>query len=71
MDKLTFKSTIKCGGCIATVTPELDKLDAIQRWEVDLQSPDRILTVEGDQLDAASIIQTLAGVGYKAELLAE
>lgn len=70
MDKLTFKSTIKCGGCIATVTPELNKLEAIQHWEVDLQNPDRLLTVKGENLQPEQIIQTLAAVGYKAELLA-
>lgn len=71
MDKLKFKSTIKCGGCINTVTPELDKLEAIHQWEVDLQHPDRILTVEGDNLNPNSIVQTLAAVGYKAELISE
>ena len=69
MSTLKFKSTIKCGGCIATVTPELEKLENIISWHVDLQSPERILTVEGDQIDASKIMQALAAVGYPLEPL--
>ncbi len=69
MNTLKFKSTIKCGGCIATVSPELEKLTQIKKWEVDLQHPDRILTVEGENLTADIIKNSLAAVGYKAELL--
>lgn len=69
MTTLKFKSTIKCGGCIATVSPELEKLQEINQWEVDLQSPDRILTVAGEAIQAEKIIATLAAVGYKAELI--
>lgn len=68
METLKFKTNIKCGGCIAAVTPHLNKLSDIENWEVDTQNPDKILTVEGKQgIDADQIIDTLEEAGYRAE----
>lgn len=68
METLKFKTNIKCGGCIATVTPQLNNLSEVQKWEVDIENPDKILTIEskGD-LDEQDVVDTLAKVGYKAE----
>ena len=68
METLKFKTTIKCEGCIATVTPHLNNLSSISKWEVDTTSPDKILTVEGDEsLDAQLIKDTLSKAGYASE----
>ncbi|MBY0543188.1 MAG: cation transporter [Pedobacter sp.] len=68
METLKFKTNIKCGGCIAAVTPHLNNLSAIKKWEVDTQNPDKILTVEVKQgIDTDQIIDTLEEAGYKAE----
>ncbi len=69
MTTLKFKSTIKCTGCIATVSPELNNLSGITHWEVDLESPDRVLTVESESGDPKQVISALQAVGYQAELL--
>lgn len=69
MSILRFKTTIKCNGCIQTVTPVLGKMSDIRSWNVDLNSPDRILTVDGDNLDAGRIMEALKNAGYKSELI--
>jgi len=70
METLKFKTNIKCGGCIAAVTPHLNKLSAIKKWEVDTQNPDKILTIEGKPgIDDQEVIDTLENAGYKAEKL--
>ena len=66
MIKLKFKTNIKCGGCIATVTPFLEKETSIKNWEVDLNDPDRTMVVEGD-VSADQVIKTLKEAGYTAE----
>jgi len=67
METLKFKTNIKCSGCIATVTPFLDELPQISKWEVDTNNPEKILTVEAnDQLDADTIVNTLQKAGYIA-----
>lgn len=70
METLKFKTNIKCGGCIATVTPFLNKLETIENWEVDTTSPDKILTIKGiHNLDSKAVVQALENAGYKAEQL--
>jgi len=70
METLKFKTNIKCGGCIATVTPFLDKLPEISKWEVDTNNPDKVLTVEADdELGAETVIDTLKNAGYVATSL--
>jgi copper chaperone CopZ len=63
---LKFKTNIKCGGCIKAVGPFLDGLKEVTKWEVDLSSPDRILTVEGTT-DVGKVVQAVKAAGYLAE----
>ena len=70
MDTLKFKTNVNCGGCIATVTPVLDTLNGVKKWEVDTNNPDKILTVETDSgLKADQVVAALKAKGYSAELL--
>lgn len=59
----SFKTNIRCDGCIAKVKPYLDELKEVKSWSVNLASPDRVLTVEGE-VDAAMIVKALALAGY-------
>lgn len=65
METLKFKTNIKCGGCIATVTPVLDNDNKIEEWAVDLQSADKILTVSTHH-SPMEISDLLKAVGYDA-----
>ncbi|WP_131536583.1 heavy-metal-associated domain-containing protein [Pedobacter nototheniae] len=68
METLKFKTNIKCGGCIATVTPFMDKLTNIESWEVDTQNPDKVMTVKvEDGADAKSITNAVEEAGYLIE----
>jgi len=67
--ELKFKTNINCGGCIAKVTPSLNQTEGIEKWEVDITNPQKILTVETSTLKVDDIIQVLKKVGYNAEKL--
>lgn len=67
MDTLKFKTNIKCESCVAKVSRFLDESINIAKWNVDLESPDRILTVTGDNINFEFIKETLLKAGYKAE----
>lgn len=71
MNSFKFKSNIKCGGCIATVTPLFNSEPRIDSWEVDLNSADKILTVttEEPKIDKVKQIieETIGAAGYKIE----
>jgi copper chaperone CopZ len=68
METVKFKTTIKCSGCVATVTPYLNEAVGASNWNVDIQSPDKVLTVNTDQKEQeAEVIKKLQEAGYKAE----
>jgi len=67
MAELSFKTNIKCNGCIATVTPFLNGEKQIEEWKVDLASPERILSVKTESLTANAIIELMKKAGYQAE----
>ena len=57
---------MKCNGCVQTVTPFLEKSNNIQNWSVDLNSSDRLLTVQTEG-DAEEVKNLLQEAGYQAE----
>ncbi len=65
---LKFKTNIKCAGCIAAVTPKMNEQVGENKWQVDVQVPDKILTVNAT-VQATDIISALDKLGYKAELM--
>lgn len=67
METRHFTTNIKCNGCIAAVTPYLNSLKGIGKWQVDLSHPQKILTVEVSDPSQADICGALAKAGYKAE----
>ncbi|MCK9212132.1 MAG: heavy-metal-associated domain-containing protein [Ignavibacteriaceae bacterium] len=66
MTELLFKTNIKCGGCIAKITPFLNGEKQIEEWNVDLQSPERILSVKSETVSSESVVDLLKKAGYTA-----
>lgn len=64
-----FKTSLKCNGCIQTITPSLNNTKGIEHWEVDLNSDDKILTIVSFSLTEAELIEVINKAGYKAEKL--
>lgn len=68
METLKFKTTIKCSGCIAKATPFLDETVGKDNWEVDVQNPDKVLTVVKDgNLSEDVVMKAVREAGFKAE----
>ncbi len=67
MKTLKFKTNIKCNGCVAKITPILNGNPEIKSWEVDIQNPDKILTVETALFDAQKIKEVVVSAGFMAE----
>ena len=70
MKTVQFKTNIKCAGCIEKVSPGLNETAGADNWEVDLQSPDKVLTISAEEVNAAAIQQAVEKAGYKAENIA-
>lgn len=69
METIRFKTNIKCGNCVATVTPFLNADKEVASWAVDLEDPRRILKVETTH-SAEEIEELIKNAGYVAEEIA-
>lgn len=70
METLKFKTNIKCGGCIATVTPHLNAMAGLEDWNVDTDVADKVLTVTVDSENLKEeIVETIKKAGFQAELI--
>ena len=67
--KYQFKSTINCTNCRAKVAPVLDENKQIENWHVDLDDPDKLLTVEVNEIEPEDIVRIVRKTGFKLEPL--
>lgn len=69
MKTLHFKTNINCSNCVSKVTPFLNKKEGILSWGLDIESPDKLLTVETSDLTAEDIVKTIKRTGFEAEAI--
>lgn len=67
MKTLKFKTTIKCSGCLAKVTPFLNDESSIEKWDVNIYTPEKTLTVESNNGDAEKVIKAVEKAGFQIE----
>lgn len=67
MKTVKFRTNLKCNGCIKMITPNMDKIEGISVWGVDLEHEDNLLKVQGEGFDELEVVNALEEVGYKAE----
>jgi len=69
MSVYKYKTTMSCSGCVSKVEKFLNAEKDILKWNVDLNSPDKILTIETEKINPDEIPALLLKAGYKAEKL--
>jgi len=73
MKTLRFKTNLKCAGCMYAIKPYMDEIEGIQSWDVDLNSPDRIVEVVTDSASTEEIRRAIergiSEAGYTVELM--
>lgn len=68
-ETFTFKTNINCGGCVTKVTPFLDNTNGIEKWIVDTDDKDKVLSVTSNGISENEIITTVQKAGFKIETL--
>lgn len=72
MKTLKFKTNLKCPHCIEKVSAPLDQAEEIRSWSVDLDDPDKTLTVETENEETLALVcKILSQSGYCAEISQE
>jgi len=67
MKTLKFKTNIKCAGCLAKVSPSLNEIAGEDNWEVDINTPEKTLTVMSGEVDERDIIFAVNEAGFTAD----
>jgi len=49
------------------VTPNLNAAETVSNWSVDTANPNKIFTVEGENLSEAEVIKKVKTTGYTIE----
>jgi copper chaperone len=65
MEILKFRTSLKCGGCVTAITPWLSSIKEIISWNIDLDSSDRILTIEATEDVSTQVIENIKKAGYE------
>ena len=60
-----FKTNINCGNCVSKVSPFLNQVEEIENWKVDTSTPEKILTVEGEDLSIDKIKEVVESAGFE------
>lgn len=66
-----YNTNINCSGCVAKVQPVLDADHAIETWQVDTTTKDKILTVTMQAEHEAAMMEQVRKAGFKIEPKAE
>jgi len=64
-----FKTNINCSGCVAKVTPALNAVKGIQRWEVDTNVKEKILSIHPQSITRQEVIEAVKSSGFKIETI--
>ncbi len=51
---------------MAKISPSLNSAEGIEKWSVDTVAPEKILSIETNNLTEADVIAVVANAGYKA-----
>ena len=55
---------MRCGSCVVAIKPHLDRVVGVDRWKVDIESPDKTLSVD-DDAPIEALKEAVAQAGYQ------
>jgi len=64
MTTLRVKTDLRCGACVEKIRPLFDAEPGVSRWTADVSTPDKLLTVEGNDITAKRVGELLGSKGY-------
>ena len=65
MKTLRFKTNIESTQSVAKISNFIDNTIGIKNWEVDLRSPEKVLTIRGKINRPQTIIRKILSAGYQ------
>lgn len=68
MEALTLKTNLHCNSCVNKVEPILLSNSDIEEYSIDLEHPDKIISIRGNDLNSQELISKFHDAGYNAEV---
>ena len=68
MEKVVLKTDLSCKHCLMRVEPVLKNEKGVVDFSINLQHPDKLVTISSDGADIKGIISKFNKVGYFAEI---
>jgi len=62
---LRFKTNIESNQSVACISNFIDRMNGVKNWEVDLKSPDKVLTIRGTMQRSTSMVRKASNAGYQ------
>jgi len=69
MKILKFTTNIENGEMLDTLAPFLDQEKRISQWNLDTESPEKILSVSGEELTPDLIVKAVESAGFDAKTI--
>ena len=67
MEKIILKTDLSCKHCVMKVEPVLKGQPGIVDYSIDLEHPDKLVTISSEGADTNEIISKFNAAGYTAE----
>ncbi len=67
MEKVILKTDLGCKHCAAKVEPFLKRQPGIIDYSIDLEHPNKLVTISAEGMDLNDVISKFNAAGYKAE----
>lgn len=68
MEKVILKTDLSCKHCVMKVEPVLKSEPGILDYSIDLDHPDRLVTISSEGANIDAVIANFKAAGYSAEI---
>jgi copper chaperone len=66
MEKIKFRTNIKCSSCVAKVAPALNEGIGKGKWQIDISDTSKVLTVDLPEEDNEKVLSLISKAGFKS-----
>ena len=60
-----FKTNLRCAGCVQSIAPVFDGASGIASWSAEVETPGKVLTLEGTDVSRDRVADLLGKAGYQ------
>lgn len=65
MKTLRFKTNIESTQSVANISDFIDNIHGVKNWEIDLCSPDKVLTIRGNVNRPSTMVRKVHQAGFQ------